>query len=108
MYAHLMKYQFVKPRLPGWIGTIINMMEILNSISQVRWNDVENDPSKETAIKNKAIEVYTDDGNKNGEIYYTIVYSRFPRISMLKNRESILNFLIEEARKDNDESSKEM
>ena len=95
IYSHLMKFISVKPILPGWIGTISeqsrNLIEITNASY---WRDVTNNPSKLAKIKRKAIIEYEDDGNRNGDIQFTIVYNTFSNITMFKDRALLKSYML--------------
>ena len=103
IYAHLMKYCFIKPRLSGWLVTIFVQIGRINEvINPSYWNDVLNDPIKLNKIKRSAISIFTKDGNEKGEIYFSIINQKIPDLKLLANKKYMINFLIEEAKKDND------
>ena len=103
LYAHLMKCCFVKPISLKWIDTIVEQLRQLIDIkNESYWRDVIYDQVKLNKIKRKAIETYTNDGNKNAEIAYTIVHSKLPDIQMFRrNPESVKAYLIELANEEN-------
>ena len=95
MYSHLMKFISVRPILPGWIGTIINQSNELNKITNKSyWRDVINNPSKLEKIKREAIAEYEDDGNRNGDIQFTIVHNTFNNITMFKDRDMLKSYML--------------
>lgn len=95
IYAHLMKFLSQDNLLTGWVGTIKEHVNQLSCITnKTYWREVKSDIKKLEKIKRRAISIFEDDGNENGEQFYTLVHNEFYDIEMFKDREKVKQYMI--------------
>lgn len=101
IYSHLMEFTAVTPKSSSWLDSIKNSIDGLSKITnESYWRQVENDPVKLRTIKNKAISIYTNDGNPHADQFFTIVYKELPNIRLFRSYEPVKRYLLNIAKND--------
>lgn len=112
MYCHLMKCNYRNKMAPDWLSSIRRGNQLINTPNKTAYKNIADGLLDENSIifkriKRNVIKDYEKDGNGKSENIFISICNDFPTLDSLKEWQSIKDYLINIAIKNNDTKAEE-